>query len=113
MPFWRRRPKPSANEPEPYRRRVAFLRAGLDYTRLVLEIRSQMTRWEESDRQDAAAETLARDHWREIEQIAYDYPYSVHWGVIQPRPGGRGPIPHPFSDDAARTIMRRKCPMQP
>jgi hypothetical protein len=72
-----------ASQSEIYRRRLEFVRAGLDYTRLAvcnIELMAQYSR--QPDERIAKA---VRDNWKDIERLCEDYPYSVNWGPIRPQ----------------------------
>ncbi|MCA9122732.1 MAG: DUF4838 domain-containing protein [Planctomycetaceae bacterium] len=68
--------------PEIYRRRVAFVRAGLTYSeRLIETIRLMESYWRKQD--DAvAAKVLA--NWQEIEQLCQANPFAINWGPVRP-----------------------------
>ncbi|MCA1808792.1 MAG: hypothetical protein LC725_04965, partial [Lentisphaerae bacterium] len=76
-----------ANAPAIYADRLAFVRAGLDYTRLIMETRVLMARLRESKGADTAAEAAARANWDRIIQINKDHPTAVNWTYVGP---GRG-----------------------
>ncbi|MCA1808039.1 MAG: DUF4838 domain-containing protein [Kiritimatiellia bacterium] len=58
--------------PEHYARRIAFMRAGLEYTRLMVEIRTLMAQYRESREQDTAAADKVRANWERLQEIARD-----------------------------------------
>lgn len=60
----------AVNAPEPYRRRIAHVRAGLEYTRLMIEVRELMARYKESRGQDKEAADKVRANWDEIMRIS-------------------------------------------
>ena len=74
-----------ADRPEIYRERVGFFRAGLDYTRLIVENRDLMARLRRGDGQSAELDRRARENWVEIERIVHENPYSLNWGPIRPQ----------------------------
>jgi hypothetical protein len=62
-----------------YRRRLAFVRTGFDYTRLMARTVPLMTRVRESGGKDKEAVRLAQETWQEIEEVAKDAaPYALH-----------------------------------
>ncbi|MFO7906355.1 MAG: DUF4838 domain-containing protein [Planctomycetota bacterium] len=70
------------NEDPIYGRRVAFVQAGLDHTRLVVEnCRLMAAYWKEKD--ESIAEKV-RANWKRIQGIAEQYPYAVNWGPLRP-----------------------------
>lgn len=66
--------------PDVYGKRVAFVRAGLDYTRLAVEGRAAIERYKESG--DADAKATARAKWEQIDQIRQAHPMAVNWAPI-------------------------------
>jgi len=68
--------------PEIYRRRVAFIRAGLTYSeRLIETIRLMETYWRKKD--DAVATTVLAN-WDELERLCKEYPFAINWGPVRP-----------------------------
>ena len=59
-----------AKAPEIYRRRIAFVRAGLEFTRRLNEVRELMDRYKTSKGEDKEAAERVRALWKEIEPIA-------------------------------------------
>ena len=65
-----------------YRRRVEFVRAGLDYTRLQAQNAALMRRyWLKSD--DAIAAQV-RKNWQAIEALCREHPLALNWGPLRP-----------------------------
>jgi len=66
-----------------YRRRVAFVEAGLAYTRLLVEnIDGMRAYWTRPD------EKLARrvkENWQRIERLCEEHPGAINWGPIRPQ----------------------------
>lgn len=71
-----------ADEPERFRQRIEFVRAGLDYSRLYLELVAVMDGHNRG--QDASAAERAREIWQEFEDIGNAHPYAIHWHHIRP-----------------------------
>ncbi len=59
-----------AKAPEIYRRRLAHVRAGLEFTRKLNEVRELMDRYKASKNQDKEAADRVRALWKEIEPVA-------------------------------------------
>lgn len=79
-----------ADEPELYRKRVEFLRVGIDFLYYVRQARQAMNRFAESDGQDTEAEDEARQLWLEkIHPLATsdEHPSAISWGPLRPRTG--------------------------
>jgi len=57
-----------------YARRVAFVRIGYDYTRLLMKARAQIARYEESKYSDMQALEKALAVWEEVEKLWKDNP---------------------------------------
>lgn len=63
-------------------KRVAFVQAGLHYTKLQLEnIRLMDRYWQKKD--DAIAARV-RKNWEAIERHCADHPYAINWGPVRP-----------------------------
>jgi len=73
-----------ADQPDVYRKRVQFVRTGLDYTQLIIDIRALMDQYDKSKGQDAEAAGKVRALWQKIEQLCKDNPYAINWGPIRP-----------------------------
>lgn len=58
------------DEPETYRKRVSFLRAGLGFTRLMIGVRDQMNTYHKSAGTNAAAAERIRANWKKLKEIA-------------------------------------------
>ena len=71
--------------PEKVSRRIAFLRAGLDFTRHLLLAVTAGHRWAQSKEQDTAARDEVRGHWKAIQQIDAEYPHALYLRVISPQ----------------------------
>ena len=68
--------------PEIYRKRVAFVQAGLTYSRLLIEtIRAMQSYWRNRDDR-IAAEALA--NWEEMERLCIENPYAINRGPVRP-----------------------------
>jgi len=68
--------------------RVAFLRAGLDFTRHLLEAVNAGSRYALSKNKDTEARDAARAHWRAIQQIDADHPNAFYLRLISPEGSG-------------------------
>ncbi|MCA1809407.1 MAG: DUF4838 domain-containing protein [Lentisphaerae bacterium] len=91
-----------AEAPELYRKRVEFLRVGIDFLYYTRQARQAMTRFKESNGQDTAAEDEARRLWIEkIHPLAThaEYPSAINWGPLRPRTGR---LAGTFPDDLKR-----------
>ncbi|MFC1454324.1 DUF4838 domain-containing protein [Verrucomicrobiota bacterium] len=76
--------KAVAKAPEKYGKRVEFVRAGLDWTKLIVEVRDLMVRVKKSQGKDAEADKKVRANWQEMEQICKEHPYAINWGPVRP-----------------------------
>lgn len=67
---------------ETYRQRVAFVQAGLDYTRLVIDISNDAEQyWQTKD--EALGQKL-RANWTAIEKLCQAHPYAINYGPVRP-----------------------------
>lgn len=75
-----------------YAQRVAFIQAGLDYTRLTLaNIRLMASYWK---KKDAAVAQQVRENWQRSEKLIADHPYALNGGPLRkgtPRMAGLHP----------------------
>ncbi|MEX0790683.1 MAG: DUF4838 domain-containing protein, partial [Actinomycetota bacterium] len=72
-----------ADQPEAYRERVAFVRAGFDFTRLMMECIPLMERVREREGEDAEAVKQAAHNWERMEEIAEETsPHGFSFSVI-------------------------------
>jgi len=86
----------AAGAPEKFRRRIAFVRVGLDHTRLVSELRALSRTMLLKGFDDDGAADPVRAKWDEVQKNAERIPYAIHWPTI--RPGqrmARGGLFHP------------------
>ena len=67
---------------EIYRKRVAFVQAGLTYTELLIEtIKTMESYWGKKDDR-LAKQALAK--WKEMERLCRENPYAINWGPVRP-----------------------------
>ena len=73
---------------EVYAKRVAFVRAGLDYLRLMLEMEPLIDRLNETKAQDPEARKAAQARWKaawvELERIKKEHPFAINAGYVTP-----------------------------
>ncbi len=62
--------------------RVAFVNAGWEFSKLVVENAVLMKGYWSS--KDAAVAEKVNANWAKMEQLCLDYPYSVNWGPVRP-----------------------------
>lgn len=68
--------------PETIRRRVAFVRAGLTYSALLIDtIKAMESYWRKND--NAVANRVLAN-WKEMERRCQQYPYAINWGPVRP-----------------------------
>ena len=84
---------------ETYRRRVAFVQAGLDHTRLMIDIIKDMERYWQT--QDEALAQKVRANWSAVDKLCEAHPYAINYGPLRPKtPRMRGL--HPDYPDPKR-----------
>lgn len=72
----------AADSSEVFRERVQFVRAGLTYTRLLMEtIDAMESYWTKKD--DALAKQVLAN-WAEMERVCEAHPYAINWGPVRP-----------------------------
>ena len=72
----------AANGPAIYKDRVQFIRAGFDFTNLVIEnIKLMSSYWQKKDQ---AIGSKVRENWKVMEKICTDNPYAINWGPVRP-----------------------------
>lgn len=74
-----------ANEPEIYRKRIGFVRAGLEYTRLIVNVRALMLKFKKSGMKDEDSKQKVLADWQAIEKLCKDNPYAINWGPVRPQ----------------------------
>ena len=68
--------------PEIYRKRVAFVQAGLTYSQLLIEtIGLMVSYWRKQDDR-IAKQVLA--NWGEMERLCQANPFAINWGPVRP-----------------------------
>jgi Domain of unknown function (DUF4838) len=70
-------------KPDIYRKRVAFVRVGLDYAKLAIENRTLMIRVRRNKKNLKAANKV-RANWKKMEQLCKDNPYAINWKPVRP-----------------------------
>lgn len=77
---------------EKYRRRLHFTQCGLDYTRLVVDTRSGMQKFEASRAQDAEAKARVLANWQRAAEMKAEFPeFAINWlAVFRPPGSGSG-----------------------
>ncbi len=81
-----------AGTDEKYHRRLAFIRCGLDYTKLVIDTRTWMQKFEASKGTDAAAKAHVLANWQHAETMKQEFPpFAINWQAVfrVPVPGGK------------------------
>ena len=91
-----------AGADEVYAKRVAYVRAGLDYLRLFRHNQHLIARLEEMRGQAADALATARANWKAILEVWKRYPHAFS-GHIRPRDDGRGNLEQVNPDRRGRT----------
>lgn len=66
----------------PQARRVAFVQAGLAYTRLMVENITLMDGYWK--KKDPAVALQVKENWSEAEKLVAAHPYSLNWGPLKP-----------------------------
>lgn len=73
---------------EKYHRRLHFIQCGLDYTRLVVETRAEMQKFEASKGKDADARSKVLANWQRVEQMRKAFPpFAINWQAVFREPG--------------------------
>ena len=83
--------KKLAGADEKYRRRLAFIHCGFDYTGLVVDTRAWMQKFEAGKGKDADAKAKVLANWQRIETMKKRFPeFAINWRAVfrAPIPGG-------------------------
>jgi hypothetical protein len=105
-----------AGADEKYRRRLRFTQCGLDYTKLVVETRAWMQKFEASDGKDADAKAKVLANWQRVETMKKEYPeFAINWQPVFriPVPGGdakRVMGLHPDAPLSGRVLRELRAP---
>ena len=98
--------KLATDAPGKYAKRVAYVRAGLDYMRLYYDTKARIAELRESNGEDAEAEAAARKNWQRLSEIFDTYPDAFppgYFGTPTSRYGlGRMRRIHPDYYDTTR-----------
>lgn len=78
--------KVAKSDNEKYRKRIAFLRVGLDHTRLTTELRELSMKLLLTSGKDVKLADQVREKWKEIEQNSTRQPYAIYWPPLRPGP---------------------------
>lgn len=75
---------------EKYRRRLHFIRCGLDYARLVADTRAWMDKLEASKGKDDDAKAHVLANWTRAAQMKQNFPeHAINWGAVFRAPDGK------------------------
>ena len=74
--------KQLAGADEKYHRRLHFIRCGLDYTKLVVDTRAWMQKFEASKGKDAEAKARVLANWQRVETMKTNFPRSPSTGSL-------------------------------
>ena len=100
---------------EKYRRRLSFVRCGLDYTKLVVDTRAWMQKFESSNGKDADAKAKVLANWQRVETAKTQFPeFAINWQAVfrAPMPGGdakRVMGLHPDAPLSGRTLRELRA----
>jgi hypothetical protein len=72
-----------ADGPDRYRRRVEFVRAGLAFSRLMIQNIEWMAQY--WDHPDASLAEKVRGNWQVMERLCEEHPYAANWGPVRPQ----------------------------
>lgn len=98
-----------------YRRRLAFVRCGLDYTKLVVDTRLWMQKLEASHGKDADAKARVLANWQRVETLKKQFPeFAINWQAVfrAPVPGGEAKRVmglHPDAPLSGRTLRELRA----
>lgn len=102
---------------EQYRRRLHFVRCGLDYARLVVDTRAWMQKLEAGKGQDADARAHVRANWTRAAQMKAGFPeFAINWQAVFREPAGGGDRGkrvmglHPDAPLSGRTLKELRAP---
>lgn len=101
------------NANEKYRRRLAFVRCGLEYTQLVVDARTSMQEFETSKGKDSAAQARVLANGDRVAKMNQAFPpFAITWQAVfrEPRPEGdakRGMGRHPNHPLSGRALRER------
>lgn len=108
--------KQLAGSDEKYHRRLAFIRCGLDYTKLVVDTRTWMQKFEASKGTDAEAKAQVLTNWQRVETMKREFPpFAINWQAVfrVPAPGGEAKRVmglHPDTPLSGRVLRELRAP---
>ncbi len=75
--------KKLATADEKYRRRLHFIQCGLDFTKLVVDTRAWMQKFEASKGKDADAKARVLANWKRTETMKKEFPeFAINWQAV-------------------------------
>jgi hypothetical protein len=107
-----------ASADEKYRRRLHFTRCGFEFTKLVVDTRAAMQKFEASKGKNDAAKARVLANWERTEVMKKEFPaFAINWNATFHAPGAspgkrdkRGEGLHPNSPINARVLKEMQKP---
>ncbi len=96
----------AAKGPDIYRKRIEFVRAGLDYTRLLVDTRRWMQKVEASKGKDAQAVARVKANWETAARMSKTSPpFAINWQMVFSQPDNKRMMGlHPDNPLSGRTL---------
>ncbi len=82
-----------ASYPDSYGQRVDFVRAGLDWTDIVLENIVLAKEFRDGARRDQSLVERVDANWEKVLELRENYPYALHWSRLYGPPSARATQP--------------------
>jgi hypothetical protein len=91
-----------------YSKRVAFVRDGLDFTKIVVETSNLMNKYIKSGQKDEVAKATVLENWKKLEALCTSNPVGLNWPPL--RPSGRtvGLHPDTVTKNQANELKRKR-----
>ncbi len=104
--------KKLATADEKYRRRLHFIQCGLDFTKLVVDTRAWMQKFEASKSKDADAKAHVLANWKRTETMKKEFPeFAINWQAVfrEGADGKRIMGLHPDTPLSGRTLRELRA----
>jgi hypothetical protein len=91
-----------------YSQRVAFVRDGLDFTKIVVDTSNLMNKYLENGQKDEATKAAVLENWKKIEALCNSNPVGLNWTALRPSTRSVGLHPDTATKGQAQALKNKK-----